>query len=229
MTLSVPPRDWFGRDVLDVATDLLGAYVTTSGDEGRVTVRLCEVEAYRGEEDPASHAFRGRTHRNAAMFGEPGRLYVYRHLGLHTCVNIVCGAPGRAAAVLLRAGAVTEGVALARARRARSGVVRSDVQIARGPARLAVALGVDLSWDGTDVTDPFGAVVVHRRRGAAADPVVAGPRVGVRGAGGDDGRYPWRFWLAAEPTVSAYRPAARQTCPDAAGPVRRPPDEERIT
>lgn len=206
---TVPPRDWFRRDVLDVAPDLLGSHLTTTSDAGPVTLRLTEVEAYRGDEDPGSHAFRGRTHRNAAMFGEPGRLYIYRHLGLHTCVNIVCGQPGRASAVLLRAGEVVDGVLLARARRARSGVVASDTQIARGPARLAVALGLDLTSNGADVTDVRGAVVVHLRRDPVADVVVTGPRVGVSGAGGDGDRFPWRFWLSDEPTVSAYRPAAR--------------------
>lgn len=207
---AVPSRDWFVRDVLEVAPDLLGAYLTTTVDEGRVTLRITEVEAYRGDEDPGSHAFRGRTDRNAAMFGESGRLYVYRHLGLHTCVNIVCGDPGQASAVLLRAGEVVEGVELARERRTRAGVVDTDTQIARGPARLAVALGLDLAWDGTDVTDPGGAVVVRRPAGGAAGVRATGPRVGVSGAGGDGDRFPWRFWLVGEPTVSAYRRGGRR-------------------
>jgi DNA-3-methyladenine glycosylase len=218
----VPPREWFGREVLDVGPDLLGATLTTTTVEGSVTLRITEVEAYRGLADPGSHAFRGPTARNAAMFGEPGRLYVYRHLGLHTCVNLVCGPPGLASAALLRAGEVVDGVELARARRVRAGVVRSDTEIARGPARLAVALGIDLSWYGRDVTEPSGAVVVRVPRGVPSSPgepsragepgaVVwyrSGPRVGVGGPGGDAAVYPWRFWLDDEPTVSAYRAAA---------------------
>ena len=229
-------REWFARDVLRVAPDLLGAYLTTVSGSGRVTLRITEVEAYRGADDPASHAFRGRTDRNAAMFGEPGRLYVYRHLGLHTCANIVCGAPGSPSAVLLRAGEVVVGADLARERRARAGVVRSDRDLARGPGRLAVALGVELTWDGADVTGPN---VVVRLAGAGAQrAVVTGPRIGVNGAGGDGERYPWRFWLADEPTVSAFRPAGRpdararrgvrQTRPDTAGLPGRSHDEEDL-
>lgn len=204
---------WFDRDPLDVAPDLLGAFITTSADDGSVTLRITEVEAYRGAQDPASHAFRGRTARNGTMFGAPGRLYVYRHLGLHTCANLVCGPVGLAGAVLLRAGEVTDGLALARERRRRAGVARTDVELARGPARLAVALGIELAADGTGVTDPSGAVVVRRAPVARAVPAIdVGPRVGV---GGDGALLPWRFWLSGEPTVSAYRPAQRR-------PARRP-------
>ena len=237
------PRDWFGRDVLEVAPDLLGAYLTSVTAAGRVTLRITEVEAYRGEEDPASHAYRGPAARNAAMFGEPGRLYVYRHLGLHTCVNVVCGPEGSAAAVLLRAGEVVDGVDLARARRTRAGVVSSDLEIARGPARLAVALGVDLTANGADATAPptsTGGVVVHQSRLAAAGSVVGkaagrvamGPRVGVSGAGSDGARYPWRFWLEGDPTVSAFRRAYRRPArsgrlaPTSSGSARRCGEEE---
>ena len=202
----VPARGWFARDVHDVARDLLGSLLTRRSDAGDVTLRITEVEAYDGEQDPGSHAFRGRTERNRAMFGEPGRLYVYRHLGLHHCVNVVCGPVGRASAVLLRAGEVTDGVGLARARRTASGRCDSDRQIARGPARLAVALDLDLGQYGADLTDPEGELVLHRASSGSFRPVVAtGPRVGVSGVGGDGDRYPWRYWLAGDPTVSAYR------------------------
>ncbi|MFI2703207.1 DNA-3-methyladenine glycosylase [Cellulosimicrobium composti] len=202
----VPARGWFARDVHDVARDLLGSLLTRRSDAGDVTLRITEVEAYDGEQDPGSHAFRGRTERNRAMFGEPGRLYVYRHLGLHHCVNVVCGPVGRASAVLLRAGEVTDGVGLARARRTASGRCDSDRQIARGPARLAVALDLDLRQYGADLTDPEGELVLHRPSSGSFRPAVAsGPRVGVSGVGGDGDRYPWRYWLAGDPTVSAYR------------------------
>lgn len=197
---------WFARPVLDVARDLLGAHVSVRAREGTVTVRLTEVEAYAGEVDPGSHAYRGRTARNAVMFGPGGRLYVYRHLGLHHCVNVVTGTEGTASAVLLRAGEVVEGHDLARRRRAAAGVVRRDVDLARGPARLAVALGLDLSHLGAAVTGEDADVVV--RPGARADRWETGPRVGVSGEGGDGTAYPWRLWIPDEPTVSAYRPAA---------------------
>ncbi len=208
----VPDRDWYLRDPGEVAADLLGARVTTRRGDGDVTLRLTEVEVYRGEVDPASHAFRGPTARNAAMFEEPGRLYVYRHLGLHHCVNVVTGPDGTASAVLLRAGEVVDGVPVARARRAAAGVTRTDVDLARGPARLAVALGLDLSALRADLTDPAGDVVVHVDPHRAPLPHRTGPRVGVSGEGADADRYPRRLWLADEPTVSVYRPA---------GPPRR--------
>ncbi|QAY64714.1 DNA-3-methyladenine glycosylase [Xylanimonas allomyrinae] len=204
----VPGRAWYARGVHDVARDLLGAWLVRRTAEGAVALRVTEVEAYDGENDPGSHAFRGRTARNATMFGEPGRLYVYRHLGLHHCVNVVCGPVGRASAVLLRAGEVVDGVALARARRLAAGACDTDRQIARGPARLAVALALTLPDDGADLTDPGAPLVVtlpvDRERGAIA----TGPRVGVGGDGGSADRFPWRSWLVGEPTVSAYRPVS---------------------
>jgi DNA-3-methyladenine glycosylase len=218
---SVPGRDWYLRPVLDVARDLLGATLTTRTPDGVVSLRLTEVEAYGGATDPGSHAYRGRTRRNATMFGEPGRLYVYRHLGLHHCVNVVCGPEGEASAVLLRAGEVVDGADLARSRRLASGVVRADRDLARGPARLAVALGLDLSADGADVTAPEGDVVLTRPpvepveypAAPLAEPVETpatirtGPRVGVSGDGGRADLFPWRLWLDGEPTVSDYRRA----------------------
>lgn len=213
---SVPARVWFARDVLAVAADLLGSYLTTRTPAGDVTLRLTEVEAYRGADDPGSHAYRGRTARNAAMFGEPGRLYVYRHLGVHHCVNVVAGPAGSPSAVLLRAGEVVAGTELARERRRRAGALDSDRQIARGPGRLAIALGIDLSQYGADITEPDGAIVLHRREGGVhAGAHASGPRVGVSGAGGDGRQFPWRLWLTGDPTVSAYRPAYRR--PTAAG------------
>jgi DNA-3-methyladenine glycosylase len=202
----VPGRAWFTRDVHVVARDLLGSLLTRRSDDGDVTLRITEVEAYDGERDPGSHAFRGRTERNRAMFGEPGRLYVYRHLGLHHCVNVVCGPVGRASAVLLRAGEVTDGVDLARSRRLAAGRCDSDRQIARGPARLAVALDLDLRQYGAELTNPEGELVLHRGPATTLRPAIAtGPRVGVSGDGGDGDLYPWRSWLAGDPTVSAYR------------------------
>ncbi|MGC5168326.1 DNA-3-methyladenine glycosylase [Luteimicrobium sp. DT211] len=215
---TVPPRTWFARDVHAVARDLLGAFVTRRTPLGDVTLRITEVEAYDGERDPGSHAFRGPSQRNRAMYGEAGRLYVYRHLGLHHCVNVVCAPEGRASAVLLRAGEVTDGVDLARSRRLAKGRCDTDRQIARGPARLAVALDLDLDEYGADLVDPAGAVVVHLAAPPGTDgppagrgEVRTGPRVGVSGDGGDAGQFPWRYWLADEPTVSEYRAVRART------------------
>jgi DNA-3-methyladenine glycosylase len=166
---------------------------------GTVALRLTEVEAYAGAADPASHAYRGRTPRNAVMFGPPGHLYVYFVYGMHWCCNVVCGPDGLPNAVLLRAGEVVSGVDIARSRRAST---RSDVDLARGPARLASALGIDAGANGTDLCAGAAAV-----RLLAADPVPdalvrAGPRVGVAVAGD----VPWRLWVSGDPTVSPYRP-----------------------
>jgi DNA-3-methyladenine glycosylase len=210
----LPPvlsREFFAGDALDVAPRLLGHVVEHVTAEGAVAVRLTEVEAYEGEDDPGSHAFRGRTRRNAVMFGEPGHVYVYFTYGMHWCANLVCGPEGRASAVLLRAGEVISGLDLARSRRP---AAKRDVDLARGPARLASALGLTGSDDGLDAvgaghppTDPhIGDSPLRVREGspvAAAD-VRTGPRVGVSGPGGVP---PWRFWVDGEPTVSVYRPA----------------------
>jgi len=212
----VPARVWYARPVHDVARDLLGTYLTARSGQGDVTIRITEVEAYGGGDDPGSHAYRGRTSRNAAMFAEPGRLYVYRHLGLHHCINVVAQPTGSPAAVLLRAGEVVEGTELAWDRRSRAGVVDSERQLARGPARLAVSLGLDIAANGADITEEGGGVVLQRHETVVQPAHATGPRVGVSGSGGDGSRYAWRMWLTGERTVSAYRPAYRSPTSDAA-------------
>lgn len=199
--LDVPAPEWYARDALVVAPDLLGAHLRVSGPDGAVVVRLTEVEAYRGEHDPGSHAYRGRTGRNAAMFAPGGRLYVNFTYGMHWCANLVCGPEGQASAVLLRAGEVVEGLPLARSRRP---AASRDVDLARGPARLAAALGLTKADDGAAV-GPERRVGLRVRRPPAAN-VATGLRVGVAGVGGSDA-FPWRFWLPGEPSVSVYRPA----------------------
>jgi len=195
------PEAFYARPVLEVAPCLLGCVVEHRSAAGPVAVRLTEVEAYDGEADPGSHAFRGQTRRNATMFGPPGRAYVYFTYGMHWCMNLVCSPPGAASAVLLRAGEVQSGASLARDRRTAS---RVDRDLARGPARLTMALGVTGALDGTDVTDPGSVLVVHPGPWPDLDRVRTGPRVGVAG---DGAHVPWRFWLADEPSVSAYRAA----------------------
>lgn len=181
------------------ARRLLGAHLIGRG----VTARLTEVEAYAGEADPGSHAFRGRTRRNEVMFGPAGQLYCYFSYGMHTCCNYVCGPDGRAAAVLLRAGEIVDGVELARERR--GGV--PDRKLARGPACLTQALGIVLSDNGTPLHDDDSPVRVVWADPVPEDQVRAGPRVGVSGPGGDGATYPWRYWIDGDPTVSVYRPA----------------------
>jgi len=193
-------RDFFGEDVLDVAPALLGATIAHGG----VTIRLTEVEAYAGELDPGSHAFRGRTPRTQVMFGRAGHLYVYFTYGMHWCANVVTGTEGEASAVLLRAGEVVDGHEVAAERRA--GIPERDW--ARGPARLASTLGLDGTQTGLDACSTDGAAAFHApAEHVPANRIRTGPRVGVAGAGGDAERYPWRFWLEGERSVSVYRPA----------------------
>lgn len=192
-------RDWLARPVLEVAPELLGCQVTVRG----VTVRLTEVEAYAGQVDPGSHAFRGPTPRNEVMFREAGHLYVYLSYGMHLCANLVTGTSGTASAVLLRAGEVVDGHEIVAARRA--GIRERDW--ARGPGRLGATLGLTRADNGIDLCAGSSEVALLRP-GSRPDPAVirTGPRVGVSGPGGHGDAYPWRFWLDGEPTVSVYRP-----------------------
>ena len=200
--LTPPPlsRADLSRPVLEVAPALLGAHLSA----GRSTVRLTEVEAYAGEADPGSHAFRGRTPRTQVMFGPAGHAYVYFTYGMHWCMNVVAGMDGAASAVLLRAGEVVEGHDAAQSRR--PGVRGRD--LCRGPARLCKALGISGEHAGVDLLDP--ASPVRLLPGAAVDPALvrSGPRVGVAGDGAVAHR---RFWVDGDPTVSPYRPAVRRT------------------
>ena len=192
-------RELLAAPVLQVAPRLLGCLLHAGG----ATVRLTEVEAYAGESDPGSHAFRGRTPRTEVMFGPAGHAYVYFTYGMHWCTNVVTGPDGEASAVLLRAGEVVDGLDAVVAR-------RPDVRprdLCRGPARLCRALGITGADTGVDLLDPASPVWLEA--GEAVDParVRTGPRVGVAG---DGAVAPWRCWLDGEPTVSPYRPAVRR-------------------
>ncbi|HUB40615.1 MAG TPA: DNA-3-methyladenine glycosylase [Streptosporangiaceae bacterium] len=226
------PREFFGRPATEVAPDLLGCVLWHDSPEGLVAVRLVEVEAYQGSSDPASHAFRGQTARNAVMFGPPGHVYVYFTYGMHFCANLVCQPPGQAEAVLLRAAEVVAGEELAAERRIRengrapgNGRTLRVIDLARGPARLCQALGIDRGLDGADVCEPGSALGIgpgQRPADATPAPVPAttgpaaagsaasgqavirtGPRVGVSQAADR----PWRYWLAGDEHVSPYRQA----------------------
>ena len=189
-------REFLRRSPLEVAPALLGSTISV----GEVSVRLTEVEAYLGVgEDPGSHSFRGRTARNATMFGDAGHLYVYFTYGMHTCGNIVTSPEGVSGGVLLRAGEVVRGIEIARARRTTS---KTDADLARGPARLAVALGLTLADDGADLEN--GRVRLDVAAPASRTLISSGPRTGVSGPGGG-ADYPWRFWLSGDPTVSPYK------------------------
>ncbi|MBP8920647.1 MAG: DNA-3-methyladenine glycosylase [Micropruina sp.] len=181
-------------DVLTLAPALLGARLRV----GEVTLRLTEVEAYRGTEDPAAHAYRGWRPHTRHLFEAPGTLYCYRSYGIHTCANVVCGPSGSGAAVLLRAGEVIDGLEVARGRR--GGV--PDVRLARGPGCLGQALGLGLDDSGRRLGEPGLELLPPV---APVGEIRSGPRVGVSVAA----RRRWRFWLAGDPTVSAYRASPR--------------------
>ncbi|GAA5610276.1 DNA-3-methyladenine glycosylase [Streptomyces platensis] len=193
-------RDFFDRPVVDVAPDLLGRTLLRNTPEGPITLRLTEVEAYDGETDPGSHAYRGRTARNAAMFGPPGHAYVYFIYGMWFSLNVVCGPEGKASGVLLRAGEILTGVPLAAGRRPKA---RSTNELAKGPARLATALDIDRTLDSTDLcTGGAAPLSLLPGQPPAPERVRNGPRTGV---GGDGADHPWRYWIADDPTVSPYR------------------------
>jgi DNA-3-methyladenine glycosylase len=168
-----------------VARALVGATLLVDGVGGRIV----ETEAYQ-RDDPASHSHAGPTKRNAAMFGRPGDVYVYRSYGLHWCLNLVCGAPGEGSAVLIRALEPLHGIERMRMRRGLDDVRR----LCAGPGRLAQALGIDGSHDGRRVDAP----PFELRPRTAPVPVASGPRIGITKAVD----HPWRFGLARSPYLS---------------------------
>jgi DNA-3-methyladenine glycosylase len=187
-------------DPVAAAHRLLGATIAGRG----VLATVVEVEAYGGVPDgpwpdAAAHSYRGPNGRNAVMFGPPGRLYTYRSHGIHVCANVACGPDGTAAAVLLRACVIEDGIDVARSRR---GELIGTAALARGPGNLCSALGITMDDNGIDVFDPGSPVTVRLNEPVAA---VAGPRVGVSQAADR----PWRLWLAGRPEVSAYRRSPR--------------------
>ena len=179
------------RPVAEVAPNLLGAILRHS----EVAVRLTEVEAYDGPSDPASHAYRGRTPRNAIMFGPPGHLYVYFSYGMHWAANVICGPEGHASGILLRAGEVIDGIELARSRRGRA----RDRDLARGPGRFCAALGLTAEHKGCDLLGD-GPVRLEPPTGQV-EMIMSGARVGVS----VEADRPWRFWVAGSRFVSDYK------------------------
>jgi len=172
-----------------LAARLVGITLLVDGVGGRIV----ETEAYDGR-DPASHSFRGRTARNAAMFGPPGRAYVYRSYGMHWCLNLVCGAEGEGAAVLIRALQPTHGL---QAMRARRGGVEDERLLCAGPGRLAQALAIDASFNHLALDAPPFALLAPPA-GTAAPALLAGPRIGITKAA----EVPWRFGEAGSRYLS---------------------------
>jgi DNA-3-methyladenine glycosylase len=189
----ITDRGWFDRPAVEVAHELLGCLLVHDAPEGRVAGRLVEVEAYQGPEDLAAHSARGRTPRNAVMFGAPGHLYVYLVYGLHHCANVVCGPQSKPEAVLLRAAAIVAGHPLAAARR--GGV--PPARLASGPGNLGAAFGLDRGHNGADLVS--GPIWIAR--GTPPDRIASRPRVGVAYAG-DWATAPLRLLDPDDPHVS---------------------------
>jgi DNA-3-methyladenine glycosylase len=190
-------REALEADSLVVATWLLNKLLMRDGRVGRIV----EVEAYRGAEDPASHAYRGQTKRNAVMFGPPGRMYVYFTYGMHWCANVVCGPEGLAQAVLIRALAPVAGVEAMRVSRP---AARRDRDLCSGPAKLCQALGITGTDNGADLLDG-GAIVLYDDGVPPPSQPATGGRVGITSAT----EVSWRWWVADDPNVSrgqAIRP-----------------------
>ncbi|WP_120002805.1 DNA-3-methyladenine glycosylase [Nesterenkonia muleiensis] len=242
-------RALFDSHAVELAPHLLGCELTVTTDRGSVTVRLTEVEAYGGQgEDPGAHSYRGRTARNASLFGPPRHAYVYQSYGIHYCLNLTAHTAA-AGGVLLRAAEVLTGRDLAVDRR---GGKDTGAKLLSGPGRLGQGLGVTLPMDGSAVQVEQTALIEqtaqeektvqrepHDDAGAPPGPntevsfrltpaqapipaVGSGPRVGVSGAGGTEA-FPWRFWIEGHPTVSQYRPGRQGLKRSGVRP--RPPDE----
>ena len=192
-------RAFYDRPATAVARDLLGCVVETRTGDGVVGLRLVEVEAYAGESDAASHAWRGPTPRTQVMYGPPGRSYVYLSYGMHWVLNVVCLGVGTASAVLLRAAEVVEGVELVRQRR-RPGT--PDLRLASGPGNLAAALGLDAAWNDLDLTSTGGELRLRAATPVPDSDVITAPRVGISRAVDT----PWRYAVADDLHVSGPRP-----------------------
>ena len=176
----------------EVAPRLLGSFLVSEIGGKQVRARITEVEAYKGSDDPASHAFRGRTRRNASMFERPGTLYVYRSYGIHWCANVAAGPEGVGWGILFRGAEIVDGIGIARLRRSR------ENDLANGPGKLTQALGVDHSHDGTYLFESSSQVRLEH--GPSPALVMATPRVGISQAMDR----PWRF-VAVAPTGGTGR------------------------
>lgn len=213
----VLPREFFERDPIEVAPDLIGKLVVRGNRIGRIV----EVEAYRGEDDPASHAYNGETPRNSTMFGPPGHLYVYFTYGMHYCANVVCRPAGVPGAVLVRALAPLGGIE--EMRKVRPAALR-DADLCSGPGKLCQALSIDRRLDGLDIVGTDSPLIVVDQPSPVRGSVGTSPRIGLGAgraarhrSGGRSGwaltqeqalTVPWRFFLVGDRNLSRRAPRA---------------------
>ncbi|MEZ5287363.1 MAG: DNA-3-methyladenine glycosylase [Vicinamibacterales bacterium] len=194
------PRSFYARPTLDVARDLIGKLLIHRTHDGLAAGAIVEVEAYIGEDDPACHAAPGPTTRNAPLYGPPGRAYVYFNYGLHHLVNAVTESQGCPAAVLIRALAPVDGLALMQRRRAgvrwRAGKPAvADAHLCRGPANVTVALGIGAAQNTLPL---YRRPLTIEDAGLPDGPVTWGARIGIS----QGVERPWRCWLTGHPSVS---------------------------
>lgn len=182
-------RDWFSRDVLQVARELLGMHLVRVMDGQELHSIITETEAYRGEEDLACHARVGRTRRTAVMYGPPGHAYVYFTYGMHWCFNVVCMPQNFPAAVLIRAIEPLDGLDKIAARR----IGRPQKEWTNGPARLTQALAIDDHLNSVDLTTPDDGLWIETGESVPDDRVITGPRVGIKNVPEPWRSLPWRF------------------------------------
>lgn len=195
------PRAFFARETVQVARDLLGARLVRLYEGQRLSGLIVECEAYVGQDDTACHASRGRTRRNAVMFGPPGHAYVYFTYGMHWMLNVVTEPEGFPAAVLVRALEPREGLEVMRRLRAARGRPPADHNLTNGPARLTQALAIDGTLNGADLV--LGeALWLEKGEPIPDEQVMCGPRVGIQYAAEKDREVPWRFWVQGSPYVS---------------------------
>jgi DNA-3-methyladenine glycosylase len=181
-------RELLSGNPEDAAPRLLGAFLVSEVGDRLVRIRINEVEAYKGSDDPASHAYNGRTERNASMFSRPGTLYVYRSYGIHNCANTAAGPEGTGWGILIRGGEVVDGEGIVRERRGRSD------DLVNGPGKLTQGLGVSLYHDGVDLLDQSS--IIRLEPGSSPDLVLSTPRVGISKAKARS----WRFVSATSAT-----------------------------
>jgi DNA-3-methyladenine glycosylase len=194
-------REFFARDTLSVARDVLGACLVRHLDGQRLSGIIVECEAYIGQDDTACHASHGRTRRNQVMFGPPGYAYVYFTYGMHWMLNIVTETAGFPAAVLLRALQPREGIQRMWELRRAKGRPHNERELSNGPARLTQALAIEGTLNGADLL--AGREVWLEQGVTFADQdVECGPRIGIHTAAEKDQQVPWRFWVRDNPYVS---------------------------
>lgn len=187
------PRSFYTRNTVKVAGDLLGKYLVRRTDDGDIVTRIVEAEAYRGSDDPASHAYKGKTPRNELMFGEAGFSYVYFTYGKHHCLNVTTEREGDPGAVLIRAVEIIDGLELARKNRE----TNSIVNLSNGPGKLTKVLKISKTHNGIDLTKK-GQLFICSAENSESFEATVSKRIGIK-AGSEK---PWRFYIKNNRFVS---------------------------